>query len=41
MANNVCALSAEKNKFASEAQSLRRDKANFSLNNLVLGCKFP
>ena len=35
MANDVCALSAEKNKFATEVEALRRDKANSSSNNLV------
>ena len=35
LANDVCALSAEKNKFASEVEALRRDKANSSSNNLV------
>ena len=35
LANVVCALSAGKNKFASEVEALRRDKTNSSSNNLV------
>ena len=33
LANGVCALSAEKSKFASEVEALRGDKANSSSNN--------
>ena len=36
LSNNVCALSANRNKFASELEDLCRDKANTSSNNLVL-----
>ena len=35
MSNDVCALSAEKNKLASEVEALRRNKANSSSKNLV------
>ena len=35
LANDVCALPAEKNKFASEVEALCRDKANSSSHNSV------